>query len=122
MTYENWCKYSKKIIEESDKYNEWADKAKGNLLTNIGPRIEKLHKIGYYGCGFHYGLEQTFGRLIDTLALPWQPCANHCKNVENDRMKAIASKVIYKSLISQIEEAEKSDDTLIEFRTKPKKG
>lgn len=108
MTYENWCKYSTEIIAEAEKYNKWADKAKNNLLTNIGPRIAKLGKSGYVGCGFHYAMEQTFGKLIDKLALDWQPCANWCENVEKDRMSAMISKVIYDNLLKDIKKAEKS--------------
>ena len=108
MTYENWCKYSAKILAEAEKYNKWADESKGFLLTKIGPKLEKLRKSGYMGCGFHYGLEQTFGRLFDKLALPWQPSANWCQNVENDRTSAIISKVIFKSLVDQVKDAEKS--------------
>lgn len=108
MTYKNWCKHSKKILEEANKHNDWADRAKADLLTNIGPRLEKLHQTGYMGCGFHYSLEQTFGKLINSLAVSWQPSANWCKNVEGDRMSAMCSRVIYKNLIEQIEQAEKS--------------
>lgn len=108
MTYKNWCKHSTEIIAEADKHNKWADKAKANLLTKVGPRIAQLGRTGYMGCGFHYSLEQTFGRLIDTMTISWQPCANWCKNVERDRDNAMISEVIYESLLEQVRKAEKS--------------
>lgn len=108
MTYDNWCKYSTQILKEADEVNNWADKAKSFLLINIGPRLEKLHKSGYMGCGFHYSLEQTFGRLIDGLAISWQPCANWCNKIEDDRMKYIGLKVSYRSLLNSIQRAERS--------------
>lgn len=108
MTYKNWCKHSSAILDESEEHNEWADEAKRNLLTNIGPRLAKLDKTGYMGCGFHYGLEQDFGKLFGLLAVSWQPCANWCKHVERDRENAMIARVIYRSLLSHVEEAEKS--------------
>lgn len=108
MTYENWCKNSTKILAEAEKYNKWANKAKSFLLSNIGPRLDKLSKIGYIGCGFHYSLEQTFGKLIEKLALDWQPCANWCRDIESDRMKVIGVEIGYKMLLESIQKAEKS--------------
>lgn len=108
MTYDDWCKYSKEIIAEAEEHNKWAEKAKNNLLRKIGPRIARLGKTGYMGCGFHYSMEQTFGKLINSLAISWQPCANWCQNVEKDRTNAITSQVIYDGLIEQIERSEKS--------------
>ena len=108
MTYEDWCKNSSAIIAEADKHNAWADKAKHHLLTNIGPRIAKLDKSGYMGCGFHYSMEQSFGRLIDGLAISWQPCANWCQNIEDDRMKAIGREACYQVLMNSVRKAERS--------------
>ena len=108
MTYETWCKNSIDIIAEAEKYNEWVNIAKANLLTRLAPRIEKLSHQGYLGCGFHYELEQRFGKLIVSMAIPWQPSANWCANVEEDRAKSIITKVIYKSLLKQVRDAEKS--------------
>jgi hypothetical protein len=108
MTYENWCKRSTEILAEAEKYNKWADRAKDFLLIKVGPRIAKLGKEGYMGCGFHYSLEQTFGRLIDGLALNWDPCANWCKNVEEDSERGMIRRVIYRSLLNQIRKAERS--------------
>jgi hypothetical protein len=108
MTYKDWCESSKAILAEAEKFNKWQDKAKDNLLIKIGPRIAKLGKTGYMGCGFHYDMEIRFGKLVASLALPWQPCANHCDEVESDRTSGIISKVLYKSLIEQVKEAEKT--------------
>ncbi len=107
MTYKNWCKNSTSIIAESERRNAWMHKAKHNLLSKIGPRIAKLGKRGYMGCGFHYDMEQIFGRLIERMAIDWQPCANWCKNVEDDRMKAMGVEIGYKMLLKRIEKAEK---------------
>jgi hypothetical protein len=113
MNYKNWCKESTKILAEAEVYNKWADEAKNNLLTNIGPRICKLGKTGYMGCGFHYGMEQSFGKLIVSLALPWQPSANWCADVEDDRMHAMVIKSVYRILIKDVEKAEKSPKTVV---------
>lgn len=85
-----------------------ADKTKYFLLTNIGPRLAKLGKTGYMGCGFHYSLEQTFGRLIDRLSISWQPCANWCNKIEDDRIKFIFLEASYESLLDSVKKAEKS--------------
>jgi hypothetical protein len=108
MTYENWCKRSTEILDEAEKYNKWADRAKDFLLSNIGPRLAKLGRTGYSGCGFHYGLEQTFGRLIDGLSLNWDPCANWCENIERDRMKGMGLQVSYRLLLKSVRKAERS--------------
>jgi hypothetical protein len=108
MTYENWCKHSKEITTEAEKHNRWMDRAKKHLLVNIGPLLADLNRTGYCGCGFHYSLEQTFGRLIDTMSRPWQPTANDCDNVEKDRMKTMATRVSYRSLIYSVKRAKKS--------------
>lgn len=108
MTYKNWCLHSTVILAEADVHNKWAAEAKRNLLTNIGPRIAKLNETGYIGCGYHYSLEQDFGKLFGLLAIRWQPCANWCKHVERDRDKAMLAEVIYSSLIEQLTEAEES--------------
>lgn len=108
MTYDDWCKNSHIILAEAEKHNKWADKAKSFLLTNIGPRLDRLDKSGYMGCGFHYSLEQTFGRLIDGLSISWQPCSNWCNKIEDDRMKFMILKVSYESLLDSVKKAEKS--------------
>jgi hypothetical protein len=108
MTYENWCLHSTAILAEAEAHNNWAEEAKEKLLTDIGPRLAKLNKSGYMGCGFHYSLEQDFGKLFGLLAICWQPSANWCKNVEDDRDKAMIARVIYKCLLDSVKKAEKS--------------
>jgi hypothetical protein len=108
MTYEDWCNHSKQILEEADTWNKWRRKAQHKLLTEIGPRIAKLDKSGYMGCGFHYGKEQTFSKLVGWLALPWQPCANHCGKIEDDISSNMITEVVYDGLIEDIEAAEKT--------------
>ena len=67
MTYQEWCKDAKIILEQADAHNEFVKKAKQQLLTDIGPRIAKLGQSGYTGCGFHYHMEQTFGDLVNAI-------------------------------------------------------
>jgi hypothetical protein len=108
MNYETWCERSKEILADAERYNAWRDKATDRLLTDYGPRIAALNKVFYMGCGFHYGLEQEFGRLIAALALPWQPCANHCKQIEDDWTNSIINKVLYRGVVRSIVRAEHS--------------
>jgi hypothetical protein len=108
MTYEDWCKNSKEILAQAENFNKWRIEAQNNLLENIGPRIAKLGKTGYIGCGFHYSMEQRFGKLINSLALPWQPSANHCDKITDEIASNIISKVCYEGLIKDVEEAEKT--------------
>jgi len=106
MTYQEWCESAKTILAQADAYNEWATKSKFYLLTDIGPRIAKLGQAGYVGCGFHYHMEQQFARLIDELAIPWQPSANHLDKVEDDSVKAILTEVLYAALLDSVVRAE----------------
>jgi hypothetical protein len=106
VTYQEWCENAKTILAEADAYNAWAAEAKHYLLTDIGPRIAKLGQSGYVGCGFHYHLEQQFARLVDSLALPWQPCANHLDKIKDDSVETILTKVLYESLLESIVRAE----------------
>lgn len=108
MKYEDWCKNSTAIIDEANKFNAWAEKAKRFLLMSIGPRLAKLDKTGYKGCGFHYELEQQFGRLIEGMAISWSPCANWCCKIEGDRLKAMSVEIGYRMLLSSVSKAEKS--------------
>ncbi len=110
MTYEEWRVQSKDILKQADDFNKWQIKVKNNLLENIGPRIAKLGKTGYYGCGFHYGMEQRFGKLIVSLSLPWQPCANHLDKISDDITNNIITEVLYDGLLEDVEEAEKTVD------------
>ena len=108
MTYKNWCKHSTFILAEADAHNKWADEAKRNLLINIGPKLAELNITGYMGCGFHYSMEQDFGKLFGLLAIGWRPSANWCRHVERDRENAMIAQVIYSSLLNQVKKAKKS--------------
>lgn len=108
MTYEDWCKNSSKILKQAEEWNAWRKEAQHKLLTEIGPRIAKLGKRAYMGYGFHYSKEQTFGELVKSLALPWQPSANHCDKVKDQMCSNMTTRVIYEVLIEEIEEAEES--------------
>lgn len=107
MTYEDWRKNSKAILKKAEEYDKWRRETQHRLLTEIGPRIAAIGEKGYMGCGFHYEKERIFGNLIKTLSIPWQPSANHCEKIEDDRAGCIINKVIFNDLIEQIEEAEK---------------
>lgn len=108
MTLEDWNKYGETILAEADKWNKFRESAQWVLLTNIGPRIAKLGRRMYMGCGFHYGMEQTFGKLVNVLALPWQPCGNHCAKIENDQIGTMITKILYCDLLKQVNKAERS--------------
>lgn len=108
MTYQEWCNNSKRIIEEADAFNQWRIAAKHNLLTNIGPELVKLEQSGYNGHGFHYGLEHTFGNLIVSLSLPWQPSANYCDRVEDQMHTNLITKVLYEDLLESVKNAHAS--------------
>lgn len=63
---------SKKIYYLRDFCSQgalFADMAREMLMTNLAPRIYKLSKSFYMGCGFHYSLEQQLGACIKALAL-----------------------------------------------------
>lgn len=108
MTHEEWRENYKVILAEADKYNIWRRKAQIRLLRDIGPRIAALSTKFYMGCGFHYSMEQKFGRLIDYLALPWQPSGNHCNKIDKDMSYSIVNQIIFKELLRQVRKAEKS--------------
>ena len=106
MTYVEWGRDAKIILEQADAHNEFVKKAKQQLLTDIGPRIAKLGQSGYTGCGFHYHMEQTFGDLVKAMALPWQPCASHLDKVEDDSVNAILTEVLFEGLVADVVKAE----------------
>ena len=105
-TYEWWVANSKVLLAEAEKYNAWAADAKRVLLTDLSLRIYALSQSGYWGCGFHYDLEQTFGKLVARLSLPAQFSANHADKIPNERITMIITKVNFEHLVEQIEEAE----------------
>lgn len=106
MDYETWCKRSKYILADAEEYNIWRKKAQKLLLTDAAPRIAKLGESFYTGCGFHYSLEQRLGKLIESLALPWQPSANHLDKL--DLWIPSIRRVGVTSLMESIAKAEQS--------------
>jgi hypothetical protein len=108
MKYEDWLKNSKEVIEAGAEINMWRMSAKYHLLSVIGPRIAKLSRKFYAGCGYHYSLEQALGRLLVSLSIPWRPSASHCESVEDNRAKWVGLQVSYEMLIANVEEAEQS--------------
>ena len=106
MTYENWCIHSKRIIAEAEIFNTWRNETLDRVMTNAGPRIAALGKVGYCGCGFHYSIVQTFGHLAGKLSMPWQPSANWCEKIEDDICSTIHVKVVAEALFQQLDDAE----------------
>lgn len=99
-------------LKEAEKYNEWANKATEQLLTDIGPRIAALGKVLYMGCGFHYSKEQSIGKMLISLSIPWQPSMNHYEKCKDEFFSTMARKTIYECLVKDIIEAEKSVEKL----------
>jgi len=108
MTYENWCKHSKEILTEAEKYNAWRRRAKYFLLTKTAPRLARLSESGYWGCGFHYEKEKTLGWLLIAMAIPWQPSANHCDKVEAARDSNMTTEIIYDLFLGEVRKAARS--------------
>lgn len=108
MSYETWCKHSTQLLAEADEYNEWQDRARLRLLTDIAPRIGKLSTQMYMGCGFHYAMEQELGNLIRNLALPVQFCANWCAKIPEKQLHMMWNKISMEQLIQSVVKAEKS--------------
>lgn len=108
MTYEQFVERLPALTAEVYRYNDWRDRARMRLLTNIAPRIAKLSTQHYMGCGFHYGLEQELGALIKQLALPVQWSANHCAKIPAERAQMMVREVMVATLIEQVAQAEKS--------------
>lgn len=113
-THEEKCKHLDFYIKEAETYNKWANETTHKLLTDIGPRLAALNKVMYMGCGFHYSLEQKFGKLLVSLAIPLQPCMNHYEKCKDNHMSSIITKVIFEGLVESVEEAEKSAKELAE--------
>jgi hypothetical protein len=95
-------------IAEAEKHNEWVKTAKHHLLTKLGPKMAKLDKSGYMGCGFHYSMEQTFGKILINMAIPLQPCMNWIDNCQDESLKAMTTRILYNGLVRDIAKAEKS--------------
>ena len=93
---------------EAEKYNNWRKKVKARILSNIAPRINRLSRKLYMGCGFHYAMEQQLGKVIIDLSMPIQWCANHCDKIPDDRFKMINNRISVEMLIASVAEAEKS--------------
>lgn len=108
MTYEQWCANSKALIASADAYNDWRRKKQYMLLNKIAPRISKLGKQMYMGCGFHYDLERRLGQMIINLHMPAQFSANHLDKVQSQQIDMMLARVGYKLLIETVHKAEKS--------------
>lgn len=108
LTYEQWCKHSAYYLAEAYKYNQWRVRAKARLLSDIAPRVDRLDRQFYVGCGFHYSLEQELGQLIHKLALPVQWSANHCAKIPVQETAMIWNEVSVQSLIRNVVKAERS--------------
>jgi hypothetical protein len=107
MKYEDFCKNSKVILKEADEYKDWAKDAKYQLLTDLAPRVAKLGRSFYSGCGFHYALEERIGRvMLDLAKFHWQPTANWCENIEADQQTAMMNQILFDFLIDDIVKCE----------------
>lgn len=96
----------KRLLDRKEEINSWRKKALENLLLNIGPRIQKLGEKCYYGCGFHYGKVQSFGKLVADLALGFNPCMNWLEKNEEEEMTWEIRMILYDGLIEDVEECE----------------
>jgi hypothetical protein len=111
MDYQTWCKRSRYLLYETDKFNAWRERTKYRLLTDVSPRIGKLSRSFYMGCGFHYYMEEQLGKLLSKLSMPIQWSANHCDKIENDQIKMIVMEVAASELIRSVVRAERSIKT-----------
>ena len=102
------------LLDEAYKFNEWRQKARKVLLTDIAPRIYALSQAGYWGCGFHYDKEHELGTLIKELALPAQFTASHTDKIPKDRTSILILRVKYDCLLERVEDAEWSVGKTIE--------
>jgi hypothetical protein len=108
MTYENFCGQIEFLKAEEERLHLWAEKASRNLMEKIAPRVSKLGRTSYAGCGFHYSLEQTLGKLIANLAITPQFTANHCGKIEEDIETWVIYEVLYEGLLEDVRKAERS--------------
>jgi len=106
MTYEDWCKQSKRLVAIAQQYNVWRERAKLTLLTNLAPRIGTLSRQFYKGCGFHYSLEQELGYLVSKLSLPIQWDANSRDRVRNERLSMLVAQTRVRMLFKSVAKAE----------------
>ena len=85
------------------------------LMTNLAPRIYRLSHRHYSGCGFHYGLEQQLGKMIDGLAVfhtPTNVNMNIYPQMQNIIADTIITDVLFEELCEKVIEAERSADKL----------
>src|ERR1700674_3822949 len=102
MTYAQFVERLPALIAEVQTYNDWRDRARMRLMTNIAPRVAKLSTQFYMGCGFHYGIEQSLGHVIRELALPVQFSANHCAKIPEYQFKMMNIKISVEMLIQNV--------------------
>ena len=95
-----------RLLGRKEEINSWRKNALENLLLNIGPRICKLNGKNYKGCGFHYGKVQSFGKLVNDLAIGFDPCMNWLEKNEEDEIIWEVRMILYEGLIEDIEAAE----------------
>lgn len=108
LTYEMWVKQSAHLLAEADEYNEWRDRAKLRLMTDVAPRIGKLSTQFYMGCGFHYAMEQELGTLIRNLSLPIQWNGNWYAKIPEQQLGMMWNRISLEQLIVRVIAAEKS--------------
>ena len=96
------------LLNESVEINKWRRKMLYKLMTDIAPRIAKIGQTGYTGCGFHYEKVHQVGRLINELAIGFNPCMNWLEKNEEELPMWIVRRVIAEELIKDVVKVERS--------------
>jgi len=97
-----------RLIAESKKINSWRERTLHSVLTTLAPRIDKLNNQCYMGCGFHYNLVQTLGKIISELAISFEPTMNWLEKNEEEEITWMIIKVKTNGLFKQVAKAEAS--------------
>lgn len=78
------------------------------LLVDVGPRIFRLGEGFYSGSGLHYSLVQSFGNLVNQLAIGFHPTMNWLEKNEHDEVDWIGRQAAMEVLVRRVREAEAS--------------
>ena len=99
-----------RLLREAPAINAWRERALHRLLSDIGPRIDRLSRRFYCGCGFHYSKLQDFGKLVAALAIHFDPSMNWLEKNEEENLLWVSRQVFVECLIRSVKEAERSAD------------
>jgi len=86
-------------------FNAWREKAIAQL-PELSKRIFALRKVGYMGCGFHWGLEKSLGHSMFVL--------QNFDTYPRDYGTRITMQVNFEYLFKKVRKAEKSAEQLKE--------